>query len=109
MAFMYATPADDDAFDLVPDLTGVRVLHDYVVEVAFADGVRGAYDFAGRLTGPVFAPVPGDYAVFCGVQLSTAGGTIVWPVGDDPDSWPDWSPEELYRHVATDRGGESRP
>lgn len=92
---------------LTPDVTGVRVVDDYVVEVAFADGAVGEYDFAGKLWGAVFKPLREDYSQFAAVQPGM--GTIVWPVGDDPDGWPDWSPEELYIHIREGQRPSSRP
>ncbi len=83
---------------LPPEVTGVRPLHDYVVEVAFADGTVREFGFAGKLWGPVFAPLRDDYELFRSVRVDPELGTVVWPVGDDGARWPDWAPEELYRH-----------
>ena len=74
---------------MTPDVTGVRVLHPYVIEVTFADGVQRRIDVAPEMYGPVFEPLH-DPAYFEQVHVDPDVGTIVWPNGAD------LSPEFLY-------------
>jgi Protein of unknown function (DUF2442) len=78
--------------DLAPviDVTGVRVLARYVVEVTFADGAVRVIDLESLLWGPIFEPLRGDYDLFRQVSVDSEAGTIVWPNGAD------LSPRTLY-------------
>ncbi len=71
-----------------------RIVHlearpSYVLYVEFEDGVRGEYDMAERLNGPVFAPLR-DPAYFAQVRLAEWGAPV-WPNGVDiaPDALHD--------------------
>jgi len=61
----------------------------YRLYVEFADGVRGEYDMATRLRGPVFEALK-DPAYFAQVKLDEFG-VPVWPNGTDiaPDALHD--------------------
>ena len=74
---------------MTPDVVGVRVLRPYVIEVTFADGVRGCVDIAPELHGPVFEPLR-DPTFFERAGVDVEVGTVVWPNGAD------LSPEFLY-------------
>lgn len=69
--------------DQVVDVTGVRVLSRYVVELDFADGERRVVDLEPFLTGPVFRPLVEDYTLFRAVEVDPELGTIAWPNGAD--------------------------
>ena len=78
---------------MTPDVIDVRVLRPYVIEVTFADGVRGSVDVAPELYGPVFEPLR-DPAYFQQATVDAEVGTVVWPNGAD------LSPESLYEAVS---------
>jgi len=79
----------NDNYPLV-DVTGVRVLARYVVEITFDDGSVKVIDLEDWLRGPAFAAVRGDYDVFCAVAVNPESGTIEFPNGAD------LSPTALY-------------
>ena len=63
------------------DIQEVEYLHDYVVRVAFDDGLAGEIDLASYLErGPIFAPLA-DLELF--KRVSIEGGTLCWPNGAD--------------------------
>jgi hypothetical protein len=78
--------------DLEPliDVTDVRVLARYVVEVTFADGSVRVIDLEPLLWGPMFKPLVADYSLFRQIDVDPEAGTIVWPNGADI------SPRTLY-------------
>ena len=78
--------------DLEPliDVTGVRVLARYVVELTFVDEDVRVIDLEPLLRGPIFQPLVGDYRLFRQVRVDPEAGTIVWPNGADI------SPRTLY-------------
>jgi hypothetical protein len=67
--------------DLAPliDVTEVRVLARYVVELTFADGSERVIDLEPLLWGPMFEPLVSDYDLFRRVTVDPDAGTIVWP------------------------------
>jgi hypothetical protein len=71
-----------------PDVTHVRHVKDYVLELTFSDGVRAELDFGPKLatSGGVFEPLK-DVEVFKQVRVDHELGTIVWP--NDVDICPD--------------------
>ena len=71
--------------DMAPliDVTDVRVLARYVVELAFADGSERVIDLEPLLWGPMFEPLLADYGFFRQVTIDSEAGTIVWPNGAD--------------------------
>ncbi len=79
----------NDDYPLV-DVTGVRVLARYVVELTFDDNSVRVIDLEDWLAGPAFAPMRDDYDVFCAVKVNTQSGTIEFPNGAD------LSPAALY-------------
>jgi hypothetical protein len=72
------------------DVTGVRVLGRYVVELEFADGAVRVIDLEPLLWGPMFESLVADYDLFRQVTVDRDAGTIVWPNGADI------SPRTLY-------------
>ncbi|WP_236825308.1 MULTISPECIES: DUF2442 domain-containing protein [unclassified Blastococcus] len=64
------------------DVTGVRVLHGYVLELTWADGLVTTIDAEPYLWGPVFEPLR-DPTVFATVAVDSEAGTVVWPNGGD--------------------------
>ncbi len=65
------------------DVTDVRVLARYVVELTFADGSERVIDLEPLLWGPMFEPLVADYELFRQVRVDPEAGTIVWPNGAD--------------------------
>jgi hypothetical protein len=61
----------------------------FVLYVEFDDGVKGEYDMADRLNGPVFAALR-DPSYFARVELAEWGAPV-WPNGIDiaPDALHD--------------------
>jgi hypothetical protein len=72
------------------DVSHVRVLARYVVELTFADGAVRVIDLEPFLWGPMFEPLKADYGLFRQVAVDSDAGTIVWPNGAD------LSPRTLY-------------
>jgi len=79
---------------MFPDVKSVRYLHNYQLELTFADGVNGRIDFASLIVGQggVFTPLE-DKKFFAEVSVNPEIGTIVWPNDVDFD------PEVLYSHI----------
>ena len=81
---------------MFPRVTGVKYLHDYVLELTFSDGSRGQVDLRERIEkanpAGVFAPLR-DPAYFAQVELWAEAGTIRWPNGAD------LCPDVLYSEV----------
>lgn len=73
---------------MFPRITQVRYIHDYILELMFADGAHAELDFRGRIVGRsgVFAPLQ-DITFFAQVRVDPEIGTLVWPndVDLDPD------------------------
>ena len=67
----------------VIDVTSVRVLARYAVELTFADGAVRVIDLESLLWGPMFEPLRADYGLFRRVSVDVEAGTIVWPNGAD--------------------------
>jgi hypothetical protein len=65
------------------DVTAVRVLSRYVVELSFETGDVRVVDLEPFLDGPVFEPLKKDYDLFRQVRADSEAGTIVWPNGAD--------------------------
>jgi len=72
------------------DVTAVRVLARYVVELTFADGAVRVIDLEPFLWGPIFDSIRADYTEFLRVAVDSRAGTIAWPNGADV------SPRTLY-------------
>lgn len=67
------------------DITSVRPIGGFVVELGFEDGTVKQVDLEPYLTGPVFEPVRRDAEYFRSVRIDPELGTIVWPNGADID------------------------
>jgi len=78
--------------DLAPliEITDVRVLSRYVVQLTFANGDLRVIDLEPMLWGEMFEPLKADYELFKSVSADPEAGTIVWPNGAD------LSPRTLY-------------
>lgn len=62
--------------------------------IEFEDGLSGAVDLSGDLSGPVFEPL-GDDALFKQVAIDEFGA-IVWPNGAD------LAPDAVYTEILAD-------
>lgn len=82
--------SDRDQLEPLVDVTTIRVLARYFVELTFVNGEVRAIDLEPFMWGPMFEPVAADYDLFCQVAVDTGAGTIVWPNGAD------LSPRTLY-------------
>jgi hypothetical protein len=67
----------------INDVTAVRVLSRYVVELTFEAGDVRVLDLGPYLEGPAFEPLRQDHALFRQVRADPEAGTIVWPNGAD--------------------------
>jgi hypothetical protein len=76
-------------------VSSVRHLHDYVLELRFSDGSNGLVDFRDRIVGRggVFAVLE-EIEMFRQVRVDPEAGTIAWPNGVD------FCPDVLH-HEAT--------
>lgn len=72
------------------DITNVRVLSRYVVELSFDDGAKKVIDLEDWLLGPAFKAVRDDYAMFRAVTVNPESGTLEFSNGADI------SPTALY-------------
>ena len=72
------------------DVTGVRVLSRYVLEVTFDGGEVRVVDVEPLLWGSAFEPLRRDYTLFRAVTVDANAGTIVWSNGAD------LAPDMLY-------------
>lgn len=72
------------------DVTEVRVLSRYVLELTFDTGETRVIDVEPLLRGPVFERIRSDYSYFKQVAVDPEAGTIVWPDEED------LSPHTLY-------------
>lgn len=76
---------------MFPRVTGVRHLHDYELEISFADETVAKLDFRRRIAGRggVFASLQ-SVEYFKQVVVDREAGTLVWPNGVD------FCPDVLY-------------
>jgi len=74
----------------INDVTGVRVLARYIVELTFESDEVRVLDLEPLMVGPVFEPLLADYTLFLAVRADAQAGTLVWPNGAD------MSPQTLY-------------
>ncbi len=63
-------------------VTGVEVLGDYRLGLAFDDGTQRVVDLGDELSGPIFEPLRNPI-LFRQVRIDPELGTIVWPNGAD--------------------------
>jgi predicted nucleotidyltransferase len=75
--------AHEGVVDEFVDVTGVRVLGDYVLELTFSTGEVRVLDVEPHLWGEAFRPLVEDYDLFTAVRVDPELGTIVWPNGAD--------------------------
>ncbi|HLF79207.1 MAG TPA: DUF2442 domain-containing protein [Dehalococcoidia bacterium] len=73
----------------IPEVTSVKVLRPYVLEVSFVDGKRRCIDLKDTLWGEMFEPLR-DPKVFSEVFVDPVWHTVAWPNGAD------LAPEYLY-------------
>ena len=78
--------------DPIIDVTDVRVLSRYMVELTFETCQIRVIDLEPLLEGAVFEPLTRDYELFRQVEVDPEAGTVIWPNGADI------SPRTLYRH-----------
>ena len=86
---------------LTPDIARVSVVRHGVLDLTFADGLRGEVDVLDRMRGPVFTQAK-TIAGFAAVEVDLESGTIVWPGGAD------LAPDTLYERVRTGVWPEQR-
>ena len=75
------------------NLTAVKPLVGYRIEVTFADGVSGIVDVSNRLFGPMFEPLK-DVELFRRVSVDEFGAPV-WPNGAD------LAPDALYEDLTS--------
>jgi hypothetical protein len=80
--------------DLTPDITAVAVAGHGVLDLTFADGIRGRVAVLDRMRGPVFERARTQEG-FAEARLDSESGTVVWPGGAD------LAPDTLYVRVKT--------
>ncbi len=86
---------------LTPDITTAKVVRHGVLQLTFADGLRGEVDVLDRMRGPVFEDARTS-AGFARVEVDTETGTVVWPGGAD------LAPDTLYERLRSGAWPESR-
>jgi len=69
---------------MLPRVSGVRHVKDYVLEISFSDGTVAELDFGRRIVGRggVFGPLE-SVDFFRQVAVDREAGTLVWPNGVD--------------------------
>jgi hypothetical protein len=65
---------------LTPDIINVSVVRHGVLDLTFADGLRGEVEVLDRMRGPVFTQAR-TVAGFASVEVDPESGTVVWPAG----------------------------
>jgi hypothetical protein len=79
--------------DFIPQVTAVRVIPPFGLDVQFNDQSRRRINLASALhstlVGPMFMPLR-DPTFFAQAFLDVEGGTVAWPNGAD------LAPESLY-------------
>jgi hypothetical protein len=85
---------------LTPDITSAVVVRHGVLELTFADGLRGEVDVLDRMWGPVFEEARTKEG-FVQVVVDDETGTVVWPCGAD------LAPDTLYVRVSSGTWPES--
>ncbi|HEX3391705.1 MAG TPA: DUF2442 domain-containing protein [Solirubrobacteraceae bacterium] len=79
--------------NVLVDVTGVEVIGDHQLRVAFEDGLVGDIDFAGRSWRGVSEPLA-DPRFFAQARFDPEVRTVVWPNGFDI------APETLYERAS---------
>ena len=87
-------------------VTGVRIVGEYELEVAFADGTQQRIDFRSVLVGEMYGPLQ-DRSLFEQVQVDPEVHTLVWPNGADfdPATLHDWP---IYEEALRKRAAQWR-
>ncbi len=82
-------------------ILNVKPLHDFVVEIDFADGTQREIDLSPYLHGEIFEPVRNSIDVFRSVRVKPGQRTISWENGADIDPYtlyygliPEWTTED---------------
>jgi len=86
---------------ICPEITGVTVVEHGVLELTFADGLKGRVEVLDRMRGPVFEKAR-TLEGFKKVSVDRETGTVVWPAGAD------LAPDTLYQRVRTGAWPKSR-
>ena len=73
-------------------LINAKHVHDYVIHVAFKDGVEANIDISDQLWGEVFEPLK-DKSYFQQLRYDSEFHSVVWPNGAD------LAPEFLYERA----------
>lgn len=79
---------------VTPDITDVGVPEHGVLDLTFADGLRGKVAVLNRMRGPVFDQVRTREG-FARAAVDVESGTVTWPGGAD------LAPDTLYVRVKT--------
>ncbi len=79
---------------LTPDITAAAVVRHGVLELTFADGMKGQVEVLERMHGPAFETAR-TIEGFAKVKVDAETGTVVWPGGAD------LAPDTLYGRVRT--------
>jgi Protein of unknown function (DUF2442) len=79
---------------LTPDIVDATVVRHGVLQLVFADGLRGEVDVLERMRGPVFGQTRTPEG-FAKVAVDAETGTMVWP------GRADLAPDTLYERVRT--------
>jgi Protein of unknown function (DUF2442) len=79
---------------LTPDITEASVVRHGVLDLTFADGLRGTVDVLPHMWGPVFEKARTEEG-FSQAYVDTETGTVAWPGGAD------LAPDTLYERVRT--------
>ncbi|HEX5105935.1 MAG TPA: DUF2442 domain-containing protein [Pirellulaceae bacterium] len=76
---------------MLPRVTYVRHVRDYLLEVTFSDGTVAELDFRSRIVGRggVFQALE-NVECFAQVRVDSEAGTLAWPTGVD------FCPDVLY-------------
>jgi hypothetical protein len=74
---------------MIPRITEVNYIKDYILYLCFSDGSGGEVDFEQELEGEIFKPLK-DVSYFKNFTVNHELHTIVWPNGAD------FAPEFLY-------------
>jgi hypothetical protein len=76
-------------------LIEAKHVRDYILRIAYEDGISGELDLAGELDGEVVEPLR-DIEFFKRVRVDPSVHTIVWPNGAD------FAPEFVRNHLRVD-------
>jgi hypothetical protein len=80
----------------MPEVTKVKYISGYTLELSFSDGAEGTVDLKNSLWGPVFEPLK-DIEMFKQAFLSPVLHTVAWP--NDADFAPEYLREKLNKRA----------